>query len=204
MMVFAFTLYMIPGLFGAPLKAISAWLPPQTDQDFNLTDRTSSPESRETPMKKYANLFHAPHVDAFYDYDQALEQSKKANKPVLIDFTGWSCTNCRKMESSVWSDPGVLKRLKEDYVIVSLYVDDKTELAENEKYTSKFSGKKAKSVGQKWADFQASTFGTNSQPYYVILNPAGEKLVPAQSFNLDIQNYIQFLDSGKQAFKNSL
>jgi thiol:disulfide interchange protein DsbD len=188
---------MIPGLWGAPLNAISAWLPPKTAQSFSLT----SVEESQTSGKKYANLFHAPHgIDAFYDYDQGVAHAKKLNKPILLDFTGWSCTNCRKMEASVWADPEVLKRLKKEYVLVSLYVDDKTELSEDEKYISKFSGKKIKTIGQKWSDFQASLFGTNSQPYYVILNTDGNKIVQPQAFDLDVKKYIEFLDSGKKAF----
>ncbi|HCN83584.1 MAG TPA: disulfide bond formation protein DsbD [Sphingobacteriaceae bacterium] len=201
MIVLAFSVYMVPGLWGAPLKGISAWLPPQSTQDFDLfSNASSSGAVQQTAGKKYSNLFHAPHgLDAFYDYEQGLDYAKKANKPVLIDFTGWSCTNCRKMEASVWSDPGVLKRLKEDYVLISLYVDDKTELPENEKYiTGK--GKKIKNIGQKWSDFEASRFNINSQPFYVIVDPEGNNLVPPQAFNLDINNYIQFLDSGKKAF----
>ena len=201
MIVLAFALYMVPGLWGAPLKGISAWLPPQSTQDFDLFSNASSSGSvPETAGKKYTNLFHAPHgLDAFYDYEQGLEYAKKVNKPVLIDFTGWSCTNCRKMEASVWSDPEVLKRLKEDYVLISLYVDDKTELPENEKYVA-VKGKKIKNIGQKWSDFQASRFNINSQPFYVIADTEGNNLVPSQAFNLDIDNYIQFLDSGKKAF----
>jgi thiol:disulfide interchange protein DsbD len=196
------TIYMIPGLWGAPLQGLSAWLPPQSMQDFNLSFSASSSKV-ETPGKKYSNLFHAPHgLDAFYDYEEGLAQAKKLNKPVLLDFTGWSCTNCRKMEASVWSNPEVLGRLKSDIVLVSLYVDDKTELPEQEKYISKFSGKKIKTIGQKWSDFEASTFGANSQPLYVIVDPEGNKLVPQQAFNLDIKNYINFLDSGKAAFRN--
>lgn len=202
MLVWGFTLYMIPGLWGAPLKGINAWLPPLSTQDFDLNKVSSFggdlEGAKEGATKKYANLFHAPYgLNAFYDYEEGLAYAKKQNKPVLIDFTGWSCTNCRKMEASVWSDPEVLKRLKEDYVLISLYVDDKTELAESEKYTSRFSGKNIKTLGQKWSDFQAATFGTNSQPYYVIVNADGKQLVSAQAFNLDINNYIRFLDSGK-------
>lgn len=203
MLILGFTLYMVPGLWGAPLKAISAWLPPQVTQDFDLYSNVGSAreKSPETAGKKYAGLFHAPHgLDAFYDYEQGLAYAKSVNKPVLIDFTGWSCTNCRKMEASVWPDPEVLRRLKEDYVLISLYVDDKTELAESEKYVSTFSGKKIKSIGQKWSDFQASKFGTNSQPYYVIADYEGNVLVPPQAFDLDIKNYIKFLDNGKSAF----
>ena len=202
MLVLGFTLYMVPGLWGAPLKAISAWLPPQPTQDFDLYTNQASPAgAKPATAKKYANLFHAPHnLDAFYDYEEGLAYAKQVNKPVLIDFTGWSCVNCRKMEASVWSDKEVLRLLKEDYVLISLYVDDKTELAEAEKYTSAFSNKKIKSVGNKWSDFQASKFGTNSQPYYVIVDQNGQSLVPPQAFNLDINNYIEFLNSGKQAF----
>ena len=202
MFVLGFTIYMIPGLWGAPLKPLSAWLPPQTTQDFDLySAKTSSVADVETVGKKYAGLFHAPHgLDAFYDYEQGLAYAKSINKAILIDFTGWSCVNCRKMEASVWPDKEVLKKLKEDYVLISLYVDDKTQLAENEKYTSSFSGKNIKTIGQKWSDFQASTFGTNSQPYYVIAGHDGKPLVTPQAFNLDIKNYINFLNSGTLAF----
>lgn len=203
MFVLGFTLYMIPGLWGAPLKSISAWLPPQTTQDFDLYSNRSSTASNSdnTKAKKYAGLFHAPHgLDAFYDYEEGLAYAKSVNKPILIDFTGWSCVNCRKMEASVWPDKEVLKRLKQDYVLISLYVDDKTELAEEEKYVSAFSGKKIKTIGQKWGDFQASKFGTNSQPYYVLADHDGKVLVQPQAFDLDINNYIKFLDSGKLAF----
>ena len=203
MFILGFTIYMIPGLWGAPLKGISAWLPPQTTQDFDLYSNAGSAVTKaETSGKKYAGLFHAPHgLDAFYDYEQGLAYAKSVNKPILLDFTGWSCTNCRKMEASVWPDKEVLSRLREDYVLISLYVDDKTELSLEEKYVSPFSGKKVNSIGQKWSDFQASKFGTNSQPYYVIADHDGKVLVPPQSFNLDINNYTKFLESGKIAFE---
>ncbi|MDB5121352.1 MAG: thiol:disulfide interchange protein, partial [Sphingobacteriales bacterium] len=129
-----------------------------------------------------------------------MEYAIKVNKPVLLDFTGHSCANCRRMEESVWSDPEVLHRIKEDFVLISLYVDDRIELDEKDKYISTFSGKNIKNIGQKWSDFQASTFKTNSQPYYVILNHNGEILGKPEAFNLDIDNYIQFLDKGKEAF----
>jgi thiol:disulfide interchange protein DsbD len=202
MLILGFTIYMIPGLWGAPLKGISAWLPPQSTQDFDLySNVTSNSAKTETQGKKYAGLFHAPHgLDAFYDYEEGLAYAKKVNKPVLIDFTGWSCTNCRKMEASVWPDPEVLRQLSEDYVLISLYVDDKTQLSENEKYQSAFSGKNVNSIGQKWSDFQASKYGTNSQPYYVIADYDGNTLVAPQAFNLDVNNYRKFLESGKSAF----
>jgi len=203
MFILGFTIYMIPGLWGAPLKGISAWLPPQSTQDFDLYSNAVTASAKvETPGKKYAGLFHAPHgLDAFYDYEQGLAYAKTVNKPILIDFTGWSCTNCRKMEASVWPDKEVLRRLREDYVLISLYVDDKTALSQEEKYESAFSGKKVNSIGQKWSDFQASKFGTNSQPYYVIADHDGNVLVPPQAFNLDINNYTKFLESGRIAFE---
>ena len=203
MFILGFTIYMIPGLWGAPLKGISAWLPPQTTQEFDLYSNAGSAVTKtQTSGKKYAGLFHAPHgLDAFYDYEQGLAYAKSVNKPILLDFTGWSCTNCRKMEASVWPDKEVLRRLREDYVLISLYVDDKTELSQEEKYNSAFSGKKVSSIGQKWSDLQASKFGTNSQPYYVIADHTGTVLVAPQAFNLDVTNYIKFLESGKIAFE---
>ncbi|QEC52567.1 thiol:disulfide interchange protein DsbD [Anseongella ginsenosidimutans] len=199
----SFTIYMVPGMWGAPLKAISAWLPPQPTQDFDL-HRTgpAAADDAQVSGKKYGGIFHAPHgLDAFYDYEEGLAHARKVNKPVLIDFTGWSCVNCRKMEASVWSDPAVLSRLKNDYVLVSLYVDDKTALAEGEQYTSSFSGKKITRIGQKWSDLQASTFGTNAQPHYVIADHEGAPLVPPRGFDLDISNYVDFLETGIEAFK---
>ncbi|TCK82965.1 protein-disulfide reductase DsbD family protein [Albibacterium bauzanense] len=207
-LIFSFTIYMVPGMWGAPLKGISAWLPPQPTQDFDLNKLTygnigsSNVANEGASGRKYADIFHAPHgLDAFYDYQEGLDYAQKVNKPVLIDFTGWSCVNCRKMEASVWPDPEVLKRLKQDFVLISLYVDDKTELEESEKYVSEFSGKKIARIGQKWSDMQASVFGTNSQPYYVIADSKGQKLVPAQAYNLSIPNYIEFLDSGLEAYR---
>ena len=204
-LIFSFTIYMVPGLWGAPLKGISAWLPPQTTQDFDLyTNTLSSPQNnQDSPKKKYEGKFKAPHnLDAFFDYEQGLAYAKEKDKPVLIDFTGHTCVNCRKMEASVWSEKEVLNRLKNDYVLISLYVDDKTPLPNNEQYVSKFSGKKIKTIGNKWSDFQASTFKTNSQPYYVIVGNDGKLLVTPQAFNLDVKNYIDFLDSGLTAYQN--
>ncbi len=201
---FSFTIYMIPGLWGAPLKGISAWLPPQTTQDFDLyTNTLSSPVIEQNAVdKKYGDLFKAPYnLNAFFDYEQGLAYAKQHKKPVLVDFTGHSCVNCRKMEASVWSDKEVLKRLKNDYVLISLYVDDKTELPLKEQYVSSFSGKKIKTIGNKWSDLQASTFKTNSQPYYVLLNSDQKVLVVPQAFNLDVKNYINFLDSGLAAYQ---
>jgi len=208
LLVFSFTVYMVPGMWGAPLKGISAWLPPQTTQDFDLNRltygslATTGDADSNFSGKKYADLFQAPHgLNGFYDYQEGLDHARKTGKPALVDFTGWSCVNCRKMEASVWPDPSVLNQLKSDYVLISLYVDDKTELEESEKYISSFSGKRRSRIGQKWSDMQASVYGTNSQPYYVIVGHDGETLVPPTAFDLDIEKYARFLRSGTEAYK---
>jgi len=203
MLVLVFTVYLIPGLFGAPLKGISGWLPPQQTQEFTLSAvAPAKQEGRST--HKYAGLFHAPeNIDAFYDYEEGMAYAKKVHKPVLLDFTGWSCTNCRKMEAAVWSDPGVLKRLKEDYVLISLYVDDRTPLSSSEKYVSKVSSKSVNTLGQKWSDLQAARFNTNAQPFYVVLDPDGKPAAGPRAFNLNIKAYTDFLDQGITAAKKS-
>lgn len=209
MLILTFTMYMVPGMWGAPLKGISAWLPPQPTQDFDLSrlsyggNNNASSKTNDAPIdKKYAGLFKTPHgLDAFYDYQEGLDYAKKVNKPALIDFTGWSCVNCRKMEATVWAEEEVLRRLRDDYVIISLYVDDRTSLAEDEQYTSTFSGKNINTIGKKWSDLQSSVFKTNSQPYYVIMDGEGKRLVPSQAYDLDVQNYINFLDNGLKAYK---
>ncbi|MBS7564403.1 thioredoxin family protein [Mucilaginibacter sp. Bleaf8] len=209
--VFAFVMYMIPGLWGAPLKVLSGFLPPPATQDFYLTNGGGSADAAPKQAvsikeKKYEALFvngkHAG-LDEWYDYEQALQVSKELNKPVLIDFTGWNCANCRKMEQEVWSDPGVHKRLQNDFVLLELYVDEKTELPANEQYVSDFSKKKIKSIGNKNSDYEAKNFNVNSQPYYVIVNARGDVLVPPQGANYDVANYIKFLDSGKAAYQNN-
>lgn len=201
----SFALYMVPGLWGAPLKAISAFAPPMATQDFDLSRNLfygTQPSTHSTP-KKYDGTFHCPHgLDCYFDYDEALEAAKKANKPLFIDFTGWSCVNCRKMEAAVWANPEVLKRMKEDFVIASLYVDDKTTLPEAEQYVSSFSGKKIKTLGNKNSDLQASKYNSNSQPYYVILDHNEQVLVSPRGYNEDVTAYIEFLDKAKAAFSN--
>lgn len=204
--VFSFVVYMIPGLWGAPLKSISAFLPPSATQDFDLSAGVANaPAHSDGKVKKYAEIFHERGTpkgfDPYYDYDQALEAAKELNKPVLIDFTGWNCVNCRKMEANVWTDPGVAKLLKEEFVMAELFVDDKTELPANEQFVSKYSGKKIKTIGNKNSDFQASTFNSNSQPLYVIVDAYGKVLVPQTGANYNIEQYKAFLQSGIDAFK---
>jgi len=202
MVAMVFTLYLVPGLFGAPLKGISGWLPPQSTQQFTLTGAGSTQGTLPKSGHKYAGLFHAPdNIDAFYDYEEGLAYAKSVNKPVLLDFTGWSCTNCRKMEASVWSDPEVLNRLKNDYVLISLYVDDRTALSNSEKYVSKVSSKSINTLGQKWSDLQETKFSTNAQPFYVVLGPDGKPAAAPRAFDLDIKAYTEFLDKGISAAK---
>ncbi|MDB5123645.1 MAG: thiol:disulfide interchange protein DsbD [Mucilaginibacter sp.] len=207
--VFAFVIYMIPGLWGAPLKVISGFLPPPATQDFDLSrsmDSGSSAPVQQVSIttKKYEDIFkRGKHRDLneWYDYNQALQVSKELKKPVLIDFTGWNCANCRKMENDVWPDPGVRARMQNDFVLLELYVDEKSQLPESEFYNSSFSGKKITTIGGKNSDFETTKFNTNSQPFYVIIDGNGNILVPPQSANYSVENYTRFLDSGIAAYK---
>ena len=206
--VLAFTTYLVPGLWGAPLQAVAGFLPPQHTQDFDLYTPTlggGGGGSAAAPHEqhKYGDLFHAPlGLDAYFDYAEARAYAQKVNKPILIDFTGNACVNCRKMEATVWPDPRVLQRLRNDFVLVQLYVDDKSELPAAEQTVSKFSGKKLKTIGNKWSDFQATRYNANSQPFYVQLDPATEKvLATPQGANYDSDNFVRFLDSGLAAMR---
>lgn len=199
----SFTMYMIPGLWGAPLKAISAFLPPQHTQDFDLyTPALTGGAKSSGEARKYSDRFHAPYnLDAFFDYDEALAYAQKVNKPLMIDFTGHTCVNCRKMEADVWSDKAVLGLLQSNFVLVQLYVDDKTELPQSEQYISKLSGKKIKTIGNKWSDFQASRFHANSQPFYVLLNTNGELLIEPSGANYNAAAFADFLKRGLARFE---
>ena len=200
----AFTTYLLPGLWGAPLKAVSGFLPPEQTQDFNLNSINTEKSHSNIKEKKYGGIFECPHnLNCFFDYEEALSVAKKENKPLFIDFTGWTCVNCRKMEAEVWSDKSVHSLLDENFILVSLYVDDKTDLPENEKYTSATTGKKIKRVGQKWADFQISKFESNSQPYYIILSHEEEILEGPRGYNSNIKEYVDFLENGIFKFKES-
>jgi thiol:disulfide interchange protein DsbD len=214
--VFAFTIYMVPGLWGAPLKSISAFLPPPATQDFDLTNTIVAPAATTATtsikQKKYEDVFSRGKVkglDAWFDYEQALQASKELNKPILIDFTGWNCVNCRKMENDVWSDPAVFKLLRDDFILLQLYVDDKTELLPQEQFVSTYSGKKISNLGAKWSDLEADRFGANSQPFYVMLDSDGNLLkdssgaeIKPSPANYNVSSYKDFLDSGIRAFHN--
>lgn len=206
--ILAFVVYLIPGMWGAPLKSVSAFLPPQTTQDFDLYTVTLLNDGPATTNKshqphKYAEQFDAPlKLDVYFDYNEGINAARKLNKPVLIDFTGHACVNCRKMENNVWPDKEVIKHLNNDYVIIQLYVDDKTELAPEDVVITP-EGKKLTTIGKKWSDLQARKFQSNSQPFYVLLNPQTEQiLVPAQGADYEPENYKKFLQSGITAFSN--
>ena len=181
----AFAIYMIPGLWGAPLKAISAFSPPLSTQDFSL----------------YDDEVHAK----FEDYDLGMSYAKRVGKPVLVDFTGWGCVNCRKMENSVWIDSRVREYLMDDYVLISLYVDDKTPLPMSEimEVTENGETKRLTTVGKKWSYLQRFKFGNNSQPFYVTLDHEGNLLNAPRNFDTNIDAYIKFLQSGIKEFKKN-
>lgn len=215
---FAFVVYLIPGMFGAPLKAVSGYMPPMSTHDFDLhqivrnevqlaSQKSDNQNFNFTEINttcespKYAEFLHLPHgLIGYFDYDQALACAKQQNKPLFIDFTGHGCVNCREMEATVWSDPRVLERLKNKFVIVALYVDDKTKLPESEWIKSEYDGKTKKTLGKKYADFQISRFGVNAQPYYVILDPQGNMLAKPKARDLNPDNFIEFLDEALSNF----
>lgn len=209
--VFSFVAYLIPGMFGAPLKALAGYLPPLSTHDFNLksllnsTPADGSIDSEKLCEKpKYADFLHFEHgIQGYFDYKQALECARSLNKPLFIDFTGHGCVNCREMEARVWSDSEVLKRLKNDFVMLALYVDDKTELARSDWYISDYDNKEKRTIGKQNADFQIRKFNNNAQPYYVILDQNEKPLIDPKAYDLDILAFIDFLDKAKAAYKSN-
>ncbi len=206
--VFSFALYMIPGMWGAPLKAISSFAPPLSTQVFDL-NKSGNNTSQQTSTsaiipEKYKTKEGIYGLVKFLDYAQGMEYAVSQGKPVFLDFTGLGCVNCRKMESAVWSEPEVLQRLKNDFVIISLYVDDRTMLPEKDQYVSNIGGRerRIRTVGNKWSDFQAKNYGVNSQPYYVLIDHKENKLAEPYGFDTNVKNFIEFLDRGKSAFNN--
>lgn len=202
LMSFSFGVYMIPGMFGAPLKGLSGLLPPMQTQDFVLGTGGSTPHpASNTANIKHADFLHLPHgLTGYFDYKQALEESKKQNKPIFIDFTGHACVNCRKMEEYVWAKPEVLKRLQNDFIIVSLYADERKELPETEWYTSKRDGKVKKTIGEQNQDLQISKYNFSAQPQYVVIDGNENQLSGPTFFDTDERKFIDFLDAGKNAF----
>ncbi|MBQ8889465.1 MAG: thioredoxin family protein [Bacteroidaceae bacterium] len=177
----AFAVYMVPGLWGAPLKAVSAFAPPMNTQDFNL----------------YKNEVHAQ----FDDFDAGMEYAKRNGKPVMLDFTGYGCVNCRKMELAVWTDPKVSKMIQEDYVLITLYVDNKTPLPENIKVTENGKERTLRTLGDKWSYLQRVKFGANAQPFYVLIDNEGNPLNKSYSYDEDINKYVDFLETGLNNYK---
>lgn len=201
---FVFVVYLIPGLWGAPLKALSGYLPPMATHDFNVMESRASAVTTDKQLgeiPKYADFLHFPHgIQGYFDYKQALAAAQKQGKPLFIDFTGHGCVNCREMEARVWSDPQVLQRLKEDFVMVALYIDERYELPEAEWYVSDYDGKEKKTIGKQNADFQITKFNNNAQPYYVILDHNEELLVKPKAYDINILNFVSFLEEAKAEF----
>ena len=181
MISLAFAIYMIPGLWGAPLKAISAFAPPMFTQDFNLHKSAVEPKS--------------------HDYEEGMALAKSQGRPVMIDFTGFGCVNCRKMEAAVWTDPQVASMLNDKYVLISLYVDDKTPLAEPVTVTENGTQRTLRTVGDKWSYLQRVKFGANTQPFYVLIDNEGKPLNGSRSYDEDIQKYLDFLQKGIDNYK---
>jgi thiol:disulfide interchange protein DsbD len=177
----AFAVYMIPGLWGAPLKAVSAFAPPMNTQDFNL----------------YKNEVHAQ----FDDFDAGMEYAKRNGKPVMLDFTGYGCVNCRKMELAVWTDSKVSKLIKEDYVLITLYVDNKTPLPEHIKVMENSKERTHRTLGDKRSYLQRVKFGANAQPFYVLIDNEGQPLNKSYSFDENVANYVDFLETGLKNYK---
>lgn len=206
-LILTFVVYLIPGMFGAPLKSLAGYLPPMSTHDFNMVQfgnnaqfSNTSVEEKLCDQPKYSDFLHFPHgIKGYFDYQQALACAKEQNKPVFIDFTGHGCVNCREMEARVWSDPEVLKRLNNDFIMVALYVDDKKELTQSEWYTSAYDNKIKKTIGKQNADLQITKFNNNAQPFYIIMNHNEELLLEPKSYDLSISNFITYLDAGKKA-----
>lgn len=205
--VFSFVVYMIPGMWGAPLKGLSGYLPPITTQDFVMNresgastlDLGKCPTSaKKTCYPKYSDFLKIPHdIQGFFDYEEGRQYAMKVNKPLFIDFTGHGCVNCREMEMRVWSDPRVLKMMKEDFVVVALYADDK-KVVDKEDWVVTEDGRTLKTLGKINSHFAVQKFNVNAQPYYAIINPfTQEHIVPSQGYNLDVENFLQFLRKGK-------
>ncbi len=188
---FSFVVYLIPGMFGAPLKALSGYMPPLQTQDFVLGS-----EKAEVKSVKYGDDLHLPlGLSGYFDLPEALTEAKRTGKPLFVDITGHGCVNCREMEQRVWSDPRVLDILRNDYIVVALYVDDKMDLAEAD-YLTTPDGKTLKQLGRKNSYIVQSRFGVNAQPAYVLLSPEDEELMPVRGYDLDVDGFVTFLEGG--------
>ena len=200
-----FVVYLIPGMWGAPLKLISGFPPPMfySESPNGFGGGGTMVMASQGDIPEGADPEHCPlALNCFHDFDQGLAYAKKVDKPVMLDFTGWGCVNCRKMEEEVWSDPRVLEVLREDVVLISLYVDDREKLPESEQFVSDVTGKKVKTIGNKWSEFQVRHYNTNSQPQYIILNHESmEPLNGSTAYDPDIDKYLQWLEQGISRFE---
>jgi len=227
---FTFALYLVPGLFGAPLTRITSMLPPRETSGFNLLKAISENRGTTAPgaivpgafipvtaatgtlsaagttlceKPKYADFLHFEYgLQGYFDLEQGLACARELGKPVLIDFKGHACANCKQMDARVWSDPGVQQRLRDNFVLVALYVDDRTKLPENEVFVSKIDGKEKKTIGKKNEDIEISMFNTNTLPLYAIVDPSGKPLIETRGTDFDIQAYNDWLDRGAEAYRN--
>jgi thiol:disulfide interchange protein DsbD len=200
--VFTFVVYMIPGMWGAPLKALSGYLPPLSSQDFVLgsAGRISKQVSSDIDNPKYGDILHLPHdLKGFFDMQEAVDYAKKVDKPIFIDFTGHGCVNCREMEARVWSDERVLQLLRDKYVIVALYTDDKMKVDESDWVITQ-GGKVLKTLGEINANYAITRFGVNAQPYYVIQGKGG-KVLGERKYDLSVEGFVKFLEKGIEEYK---
>ena len=202
--VFSFVVYLIPGMWGAPLSQLSGYLPPLSSQDFVLTNGGSAVTAEATKSNtgvKYGDVLHLPHgLNGFFDLEEAEEYAEKVDKPIFIDFTGHGCVNCREMESLVWSDEAVLELLRNEYVICALYTDDKMALPKSEWVTTD-SGRVLKTLGKVNAHYALTRFGVNAQPYYVLQGKDEKILVEPRGYNRDIPSFIEFLKKGVEEYR---
>lgn len=204
--VFTFVVYMIPGMWGAPLKALSGYLPPLSSQDFVIGQGAAATTSHseggaDINTPKYGDFLHLPHgLKGFFDLKEAEAYAAKVEKPIFIDFTGHGCVNCREMEARVWADPAVQQILRDEYVIVALYTDDKMSLPESDWVTTE-SGKVLKSLGKVNANYALTRFGVNAQPYYVLQGKNGEVLGEPRGYDLSIEGFVEFLRKGVEEYK---
>ena len=202
MIVLTFVIYLIPGLWGAPLKIISGFPPPMQYSESPNGIGVSTVTNKGGVELPEGAFFGPNNIMTFHDYETGMAYATKLGKPVLLDFTGYACVNCRKMEELVWSNAKVLETLNNNFILISLYVDDKKELPENEQYVSETTGKKIKTIGNKWSDFQIKKYQANAQPYYVIINENGDNIVEPSAYNSDINLYYNWLQEGIKNFKN--
>ena len=202
--VFAFVVYMIPGMWGAPLKALSGYMPPIATQDFVLGSGgtvNNAASSQNEVKAKYSDFLHLPHgLEGFFEYNEALAHAQKVGKPLFVDFTGHGCVNCREMEARVWSDPRVLKLLREEYVVVALYADDKKTLDKSE-WVTLDNGKVLKELGKINSNFVMNKFGANAQPYYILLDGSENQLMEPRGYDLNPDAFVAFLEEGVKNFR---